>query len=515
MPTTLVGAPRTLPAPPGRGWFVRVTHHEIQTLPETALLLLVHWRRHTWRDHTYHRHSYAQLQTWCGWTTDTIQQASLDRRTSRAINALIDAGLVHRRKNYLPEIGLSLPTYRVTPPGTTDTGHWEQLTHDALDALMALAQDTHTPAATMVRHWLTWRMLCGHTGQTTATTRHVATLIGCEPRLVTTIRHTLAAASLLTVDDRPGRPSIVRATTTPPQPQSGDPTADSPVTPTAPVPPPEEQDLSQTEQDPHIGPQDRDSLLQASAPTPATPPNKNHDHHTRAARNLVNAQHNLRHAPKLLRLQIINMLARRSRIAEAHGTAWDWNHITRHVTDRLDDALMAGELHGHECALIRQALANARADLMAPSPEPTSAFGPSRALVCTEPPRPTGPTLEDIAARPLSTWAVDDPDALVETRTIELARLTLDALGCDPATDIDHLFAQVLHALRGAPGWDLVQMFAVRRVREAVEQSRLEADWMTWHQDCAAMADPDLVSRALDSLQCGAPPPTMSRCSAL
>ncbi|WP_394276254.1 hypothetical protein [Luteococcus sp.] len=262
--------------------------------------------------------------------------------------------------------------------------------------------------------------------------------------------------------------------------------------------------------DPGFGPQGRVSKPAREHVTADKPPTKNlnaqhqpsgrnNDPHAWAARRLVNQQRLLADAPVLLRLQLINLLAKRSRRAADQGQVFDWETAARFVHERFADAVADDELIGHEAMLLRQALANMRADqLAAPKHlEETPAVG-AMDRNQTVPRPPSGPTLEQLAEQEIP--AVVDDNTLVTARAIELARMTLEALAHDPATDVRSHLAQLTHPLRGAPGHELVTLFSTRSVIRAYEESLAEAEHRSWKEDHQA-ADPAIQAMILASLE--------------
>ena len=358
---------------------------------------------------------------------------------------------------------------------------------------------------------------------------HLAAIIGCEARRVTQVRDVLAAHELLFLTSRPGRSHLVSVTAPQPEPApqntpqqttddspteprglaSGDLGANGLVTAVPDVRSEMEADPSHTSADPSLGPQGRNSQVTrepATAdkpPTPTTPhqpTSLNNDAHAWAARRLVNAQPLLATAPTLLRLQIINLLARRSRNATTQGRPFDWRLLTNRIAARFEDADATDDLIGNECPLVRETLAGLRADQLAAAPQPdTTAPTAAHELdVLTAPPQPSGPTLEDLAATALP--AITDDEALLQVRTIELAKLVHDALVDDPDMAVDSVITRAVTALRGLPGFELVRLYAVRRVERAIEQSIVAAEYQAWLELCETPCDEDIVAQIRDSL---------------
>ncbi|WP_394276253.1 hypothetical protein [Luteococcus sp.] len=207
-------------APPGaqtkpvtNEWFVKITHHEISTLPHDALLLLAQMRKRSYRDTNYNRHGYADLQAWCGWSQDPVRGESLDRRTGRAIAALVTAGVVLRKKDYIVDLGLSLPKYKVVEADPATCGPWEKLPLTTLEKILQVAQETSYSAAVLLHHWLAWRMLCGKNQSTQAPLKAAAALLSsvspCSPERVGAVRRCLNDHGLLFMVQPSGRPATV------------------------------------------------------------------------------------------------------------------------------------------------------------------------------------------------------------------------------------------------------------------------------------------------------------------
>lgn len=529
------------------GWFVKLTHQEIVSLSKEALLLLAQWRQRSYRDANYVRHSYADLQEWCGWQDEQVKPESLDRRTGRAVEELVAAGLISRKKCFVTDLALSVPTYRVNEQDPATSGLWEKLPLHTLDQVMTAAQDSEFTAAELLQHWLAWRMACGRQVSTQVPVGVVASVLGCSPRRAGALRRSLHQQGLLFIVEQQGRPSTVstqpliptrvedagqndRVTAqaseferdaqdstaeAPPSILSGDPCISRPVTPVDLVLPIEERDLPlETVGDAGVGPQGRNSDQTREHATAGKPPNTptqpaakrlrgcNNDPHAWAARRLINRQPLLSDAPIRLRLQLINLLAKRSRLAVARGQGFDWALISERVAERFSEAEGLDALVGHEADLVREALAGLRADQLAADVGALEADAGSLVgdLDRTDPvpPAPTGITLGELADQDLP--VIVDDVTLVEARAIELARMTHEALVQDPNLDVNQHLAHVAHALRGMPGQELVRMFSLRKVQRAYEQSLIAAEYRAWMDSEGGDIDPEIMALAWRSL---------------
>lgn len=543
------------PAPiPVSSAHARVPHALIRgDLSADAVLVFVQLARAQYMkgDGNFFVMPYRKVALKCGWGAAGLSDSRLQNRTCDAIGELRDAGYVETQREWLPQECRRVQLIRLTPMthAVTRKG-WEQLPTSIVDELTAPQHEGR--GSDLVRAWLAWRMLLGTERSTQPTIAQAARFAGVGVNKYRALTHELIASGALYAQAQPARPTIISDLpfTVTPEPveevgevreQAADKPKDqaqetsgglteSGIRPSRnPGSRPHGirdsyEDVLEDEktEDLPIGPQDRVSPLSAQVTTagqppttrprttdrPATPAHqplrgKNDDAHAWGARHLVNAQPLLADADPRLRRQLVNLLAKRSRLAAERGEWFDWKLLTARIKARYADADRLDELVGHEADLAREAASGLRADMLvaASSVDDTGSMdlGLDRtATLLVEPPAPTGLTLEDLAALPVPQGA--DPEHVLEARTIVLAGRVLDALQDDPTTDVDALMAQVMYRLRGDAGYQLLVAFGTRRIRRAVEQSWIAAEHQAWLDEQTLEPDLEVQAQILASL---------------
>ena len=67
-------------------------------------------------------------------------------------------------------------------------------------------------------------------------------------------------------------------------------------------------------------------------------------------------------------------------------------------------------------------------------------------------------------------------------------------------TDVDALMAQAMYRLRGDAGYQLLVTFGTRRIRRAIEQSRIAAEHQAWLDEQTLEPDLEVQAQILASL---------------
>lgn len=469
--------------------FLKIPHHVVEdsAYSDTAVLLYAALCNHPGDQHGWIRKPHAHLARYLGWDTDEVKTDSAARRVARALKQLVAGGLVQVR--WIREGLHKVPVYRV-------------VVRDPQEGFEALPREIFTAArgagmahdgATLVRHWLRWRMAAGAAGWARPDCEVLARTFKLTAQAVAgRLEQLLAAGWIRQVTGIGG--AALRFTTCSQAPagpqrsvhQPPAQTANKVSTTTATKCPASSNHPASDNpsNDPSVGaPATTEQSVERETATAGKPPRtkntRRHDEHHTTARRIIDAQPHLA-GVRLTRVrhQATNLLAKRLRTAASRGLHVDPAQATAYIADRLEQAAQDELLDTNHCQLIRQAWANLRADTLAattPDAVPATVTTP-----CPEPVTvPDGPHLEDLAALPAPSrrQAAADPAVAVDAVAGDLARWLLDQLDTDPEADVDQLLnlaqRRLERTLAGTP-FQVATQFAPGMVRRAYQRSLLQ-----------------------------------------
>ncbi|MDN5562551.1 MAG: hypothetical protein L0G49_02050 [Luteococcus sp.] len=505
---TLVTAGSAVPA-----GFIQIPHAVVRgSYSDRAVLVYAALANHPGDHAGWIRKPHEHLARYLGWANTEVKLESATKRVARGLRELIDGGVVRRRM--IREGEHLVPIYRVTP--IPNGAPFEALPRHLFAA--ATSSGMSRTGATLVRHWLRWRVLAGAAGWTRPELRKlVKTFRLTEKKAAERLQQLLDAGWIRLVKGVGG--DTLRFTTSDPtqdfnqgsealQPSVHQAPAEAADQVSAPSPtkcPP-----SSTHHASHQPSNDPSVVASAAtvqsvegpAPTADKPPTKTKDgrekHHQNACR-IVNAQPLLAgRSMTTVRLKAIAMLTKRLRKAATHDRPIDVHLASAYIADRLEQAHQDDALETNHCQLIREALANLRADTLAGhhQPEEPCSAPTGHDEDTTTPPTitvPDGPQLEDLAALPIPTrrQAAADPSVAVDAVSRDLARWLLDQLERDPDLDVDEALnlaqRRLTSALTGTP-YAIAIQFAPGLVRRAYDRSVLQ-------QQADELADLDELRR--------------------
>lgn len=485
---------------------VRDTHYS-----DSAVLLYAALCNHPGDLSGWIRKPHAHLARYLGWDTNSVKTDSAAKRVARAIKQLVTGRLIQVR--WIREGLHKVPTYRVTPRSTKEP--FEALPRTMFKA--ACHEELSRDGATMMRHWLLWRMSAGAAGWTRPDCKTLATRCKLTAKAVARRLEQLAAAGWVRIINGVGGealrfPHAPQASCNSPiepaleaersvhQPPAGNDDEVSTINATKCPARSSHPSSDHPSNDPSVGAsattvesvEGRD----ATADEPPRTNNPRRDTHHAAACRIINAQPHLagNHLTRV-RHKAIAMLTKRLRTAATTPRPINPAKATAYIADRLDQAAQEDTLNTNHCQLIRQALANLRADTLAAlDTAPTTSTATPQTTPCLDTiVVPEGPQLEDLAALPAPSrrQVHDDPALAVEAVAADLARWLLSQLESDPDSDVDHLLSHAQSRLErtmaGTP-YQVAASFAPGLVRRAYHRSILQ-------QQADELADLDELRR--------------------
>lgn len=444
------------------------------------------------------RKPQTHLARYLGWDDPTIDITSAVKRIQRALQSLVTDDWIQVR--YRREGLHKVPLYRV-PPRPAAEG-WEAVPRSLFKTVTTHAWSKQ--GATLLRHWLYWRLSAGPAGWTAPNIARVARTFHVKTTTVSRRLKQLLEAGWLRRHDGIGGTAL-RFSETPENPTEEMPQAPAPsvqnihacpdpeVSDTAPPKcpsgsTPAEDTPSNTRsvgasattvQSPTRETTAAKPPTKKNRPTPKQRRGRNNDHFAKAAQHLVNTQTLLAHTPRLLRLMMINRLARQARLRHNRGEDTDWALLATHLHQRLEAATQDGTLSGNECTLALQALAGMRADTLAA----TSSQHRGTSLPPSNPaaePNPA-PTLDELRSRP-HTPAPRLEGEIYDWAVWWLASAESDAIakGRDPQESF-HLAAQVL----------------LEALRPHFQRADSDQQWTAWSTEASFAIE--LVKRSVDA----------------
>lgn len=484
----------------GPATFIKVPQWAIldHSLSDAALLTYTALSNHPGNQAGWIRKPHAHLARYLGWDDVTVRTESATKRVARALKQLLASNLIQVR--WIREGQHKVPIYRVLPRPSDET--FEALPRDIFNA--ARSTGMSRDGATMVRHWLLWRTNAGAAGWARPDCKALARSARLTAKAVTArLQQLLAAGWVRLVTGiggdalrfAPASPASARtASQVPVEAGAGgersvhQPTAqqlDEVSTPAVTKCPAGSSHPSSNtpSDDPSVGAAATTAQsVEREATTAGKPPRskirRRHDQHHDTARRIINAQPHLagNHFARV-RHRATNLLAKRLRTAASQGSQFDPAQVMAYIADRLEQAAQDNTLGTNHCQLIRQALANLRADTLA---APTTSTPVAAAPGATPSPEHVdvadGPRLEDLAALPAPSrrQAAADPAVAVDAVAADLARWLLDQLEDHPDSDVDELLRHAQHRLErtlvGTP-FQVAIHFAPGMVRRAYQRS--------------------------------------------
>lgn len=424
---------------------VQVTHTEIRNLSADELITLCWLRRLAFANGDAVKTTREDLRLKIGWTAKPYRPRAGEGRVSKATTLLATRGLIQVHSRHDRGLQRTLNAYTVTPRAE---GRFEKVPYWLLDQLSA--PELEGRGTLLLKHWLTWRMLCGARGECRATVGEVAKETGSGSRTTSHARRLLVQLGLLRslevsgyawvtsmvgVVDLPKRPTPQTVTTTSLAHGGAGEQTERPLSEilqhprqddcTTPAPNPahnEEYTSSKTAQDPGIGPQGRISNPSRETATATSSPNQDdpsHEHHSgltaaqKARRSGKNTDRHAQAAQCILhdlathhpwlrdphhaavRGMIINTIAKRSRLRSEAGQPIDFKALSRHAVDLFDETADDQVLLGRECVWLREAIRRERADSLA---APESVGRGTLLTPSAVPSQPVPVSLEDLAA---------------------------------------------------------------------------------------------------------------------
>lgn len=453
------------PAPAG---FVRAPHPLI-TDPAVSDAALQLWLTLASISSDWVEMSQARLAERCGWISPSCSVASAERRVRNALTNLQTTGWLAVRHQVINR--RTIPSYRIID--RAPRALFERVTRAMLQYLAR-----YDGAPMLLRHWLAWRKTAGAKGWADVCVEDFAQTHHFKPDTVYRRRQELVAAGLVILNSPAGRAATVRfpdyldPTTTSQaptpcdvRPAAGEEPAELSGT-TPPNCPPGSRRLSDNDLDTDSGPAPAKAVDEAVAELPASPESerKSTDRYAQAAREIVAAAPELAELPDRVRGMLRQLIAKQLRTTPDR----DLSVTRQQILDELEVLDQLGQLTTNHAGVIRDVLRRWHADRKA-APDNhtiTTLIEPAPAQ-----PAPSGPTLAELAQRPMPTDAQmhQDPTRVVDALAIRLAQQLVVKVTANPGLDVDEFLERAAATYRRQlpPSAWIATQFAPQIVRNA------------------------------------------------